>query len=197
MLFRSGKNTGSGLPCPPPGDLLNSGVKPRSPALQEDSLLSEPPGNPVNTGVGGLSLLQKNFLMQESNQDLLCCRQILYQLSYQGSPPISNFTHLPPTWVRMTAMDVSQQRGWTLLAGEGAGRPGSESSSAMDTPYPWARHPQMRKPRHSDSRKAATLGLTQIFPALEHHAILRPSGGKGEPRTWQVHPWCPQSCYCV
>ena len=90
-----GKNTGSGLPCPPPGDLLNSGVKPRSPALQEDSLLSEPPGNPVNTGVGGLSLLQKNFLMQESNQDLLCCRQILYQLSYQGSPPISNFTHLP------------------------------------------------------------------------------------------------------
>ena len=28
----------SGLPCPPPGDLPNSGIKPRSPALQVDSL---------------------------------------------------------------------------------------------------------------------------------------------------------------
>ena len=28
----------SGLPCPPPGDLPNPGIKPRSPALQADSL---------------------------------------------------------------------------------------------------------------------------------------------------------------
>jgi len=34
----------SGLPCPPPGDLPNPGIKPRSPALQADSLPSEPPG---------------------------------------------------------------------------------------------------------------------------------------------------------
>ena len=27
----------SGLPCPPPGDLPNAGVKPRSPVLQADS----------------------------------------------------------------------------------------------------------------------------------------------------------------
>ena len=33
-----------GLPCPPPGDLPNPGIKPRSPALQADSLPSEPPG---------------------------------------------------------------------------------------------------------------------------------------------------------
>ena len=32
----------SGLPCPSPGDLPNPGIKPRSPALQEDSLPSEP-----------------------------------------------------------------------------------------------------------------------------------------------------------
>ena len=32
----------SGLPCPPPGDLLNPGIEPRSPALQSDSLPSEP-----------------------------------------------------------------------------------------------------------------------------------------------------------
>ena len=34
----------SGLPCPAPGDLPNPGIKPRSPALQVDSLLSQPPG---------------------------------------------------------------------------------------------------------------------------------------------------------
>ena len=39
-----------------------------------------------NTGVGSLFLLQGIFLTQESNQGLLHCRQILYQLSYQGSP---------------------------------------------------------------------------------------------------------------
>ena len=76
----------SGLPCPLPGDLPNPGVEPRSPTLQADSLLSEPPGKPKNTGVGSLSLLQGVFPTQESNQGLLCCRQILYQLSSQVSP---------------------------------------------------------------------------------------------------------------
>ena len=41
---------------------------------------------PKNTGVGSLSL-QGILLTQESNQGLLHCRQILYQLSYQGTPP--------------------------------------------------------------------------------------------------------------
>ena len=36
----------SGLPCPPPGDLPDPGIEARSPALQADSLLSEPPGMP-------------------------------------------------------------------------------------------------------------------------------------------------------
>ena len=35
----------SGLPFPPPGDLPNPGIEPRSPALQVDSLPAEPPGN--------------------------------------------------------------------------------------------------------------------------------------------------------
>ena len=61
-------------------------VEPRSPALQVDSSLAEPQGKPRNTGLGSLSLLQGIFLTQESNQGLLHCRWILYQLSYQGSP---------------------------------------------------------------------------------------------------------------
>ena len=36
----------SGLPFPAPGDLPDPGIEPRSPALQADSLLSEPPGKP-------------------------------------------------------------------------------------------------------------------------------------------------------
>ena len=36
-----GKNTGMGLPFPFPGDLRDARIKPRSPALQADSLLSE------------------------------------------------------------------------------------------------------------------------------------------------------------
>ena len=36
----------SGLPFPLPGDLPDPGIKPRSPTLQSDSLLSEPPGKP-------------------------------------------------------------------------------------------------------------------------------------------------------
>ena len=51
----------SGLPCPPPEDLLNPGIEPRSPTLQVDPLLSEPPGKSKNTGVGSLSLLQGNL----------------------------------------------------------------------------------------------------------------------------------------
>ena len=76
----------SGLPCPPPGYLLNPGVEFMSPTLQADSLLSEPPRKLRNAGVGSLSLLSGTCLTQESNQGLLHCRRILYQLSYQGSP---------------------------------------------------------------------------------------------------------------
>ena len=76
----------SGLPCPPPGDLPNPGIKPRSLTLQVDSLPAEPQGKPKNTGVGSHSLLQWIFLTQKLNLGLLHCRQILYQLSYQGSP---------------------------------------------------------------------------------------------------------------
>ena len=36
----------SGLPCPPPGNLPNPGIKPGSAALQADSLPSEPRGKP-------------------------------------------------------------------------------------------------------------------------------------------------------
>ena len=74
----------SGLPCPPPGDLPNPWIESRSPALQADSLWSEPSGKIKNTGVSSLSLLQGIFPTQKLNWGLLHCRWILYQLRYQG-----------------------------------------------------------------------------------------------------------------
>ena len=69
----------------PPGDLLNPGIKPRSPTLQADSLLAEPQVKPKTTGVSSLSLLQQIFPNQESNWGLPYRREILYHLHYQGS----------------------------------------------------------------------------------------------------------------
>ena len=54
--------------------------------MQGDSLPAEPQGKPKNAGVGRLSLLQGIFPTQESNQGLLHCRWILYQLSHKESP---------------------------------------------------------------------------------------------------------------
>ena len=36
----------SGQPFPSPGDLSDPGIEPQSPALQADSISSEPPGKP-------------------------------------------------------------------------------------------------------------------------------------------------------
>ena len=77
----------NGLPCPSPGDLPDPGTKPRSPALQAHSFLSQPPGKLKNTGVGNLPLFQGIFPTKELETGVfLHCRRTLYQLSYQGSP---------------------------------------------------------------------------------------------------------------
>ena len=54
VAYRAPSSTGfsrqeywSGLPFPSPEDLPNPGIKPGSPALQTDVLLSEPPGKPM------------------------------------------------------------------------------------------------------------------------------------------------------
>ena len=67
----------SEYPFPSPGYLPNPGIKPRSPALQADSLPAELQGKPKNTGVGSLPLFQGIFPTQESSRGLLHCRQEL------------------------------------------------------------------------------------------------------------------------
>ena len=103
-----GKNTGLGCHALLQG-IFHPGIEPRSPTLQVDSLPSEPPGNPNNTGVGNLSLCQVIFPTQESNQSLLHCRQILYQLSYQGSPQWDSSVEFSHSIVSNSLGDSSSQ----------------------------------------------------------------------------------------
>ena len=51
----------SGLPFASPGDLPHPGIEPGSPALQVDSLPSEPPGNPLSS--------KRLFLTRPQNYD--------------------------------------------------------------------------------------------------------------------------------
>ena len=69
-------------------------------SLMSDSLrlceLYSPWNSPgQNTGVDNLSLLQGIFPTQRLNPGLLHCSQILYQLSYKGSPRILEWVTYP------------------------------------------------------------------------------------------------------
>ena len=72
-----GKNMGVGCHALFQGIFPTQGSNPGPPSLQVESLPSEPPGKPKNTGMGSVSLLQGNFLIQESTWGLPHCRQIL------------------------------------------------------------------------------------------------------------------------
>ena len=106
----------SGLPCHSPGYLHNPGVKPRSPTLQADSLPSEPPGKPKNTGMGSLSFLQEIFLTQELNWGLLHCWWILHQLSYQRSPSVFLKLFLPGVPDSASRLGTISSGTWSLAS---------------------------------------------------------------------------------
>ena len=59
----SRQNFWSGLPLPSPEDLPNPGIKPRSPALQADALLSELPG-------GFICVISNKTLPKPSHRDV-------------------------------------------------------------------------------------------------------------------------------
>ena len=77
----------SGLPCPPPGDLPDPGIEPRSPTWQADSLLSEPPGKPLLIVWGQTRHLQHSLMACTR----ACCRftciqlcEILWTIAHQA-----------------------------------------------------------------------------------------------------------------
>ena len=80
----------SGLPCPPPGDLPNLGIKTRSTALQADSLPSEPPGKFTR-----LQRLLHFFLRSSWSQKKMLSHFHLSTLNWclVGCLPNGNFSH--------------------------------------------------------------------------------------------------------
>ena len=78
----------NGLPCPPPGDLLNPGIKPTSPALQADPL-------PLSHLRGPLMLMEASYFCLETAVNKAAMdTAITYVLSMDRSTD----THL--CWVR-------------------------------------------------------------------------------------------------
>ena len=57
----------SGLPCPSPGDLPYPGIEPEFPALEADTLTSEPPGKPGR--------YPNSWLHQQPPHMLCCCTE--------------------------------------------------------------------------------------------------------------------------
>ena len=82
----------SGLPYPSPGDLLDSGIEPGSPALQVDSLPSEPPGKPNMEYYSAIKKKNEIMLFTATWMDLETIilnkvksdreRQIIYDITY-------------------------------------------------------------------------------------------------------------------
>ena len=68
------------------GNLPNPGIEPRSPTLQADSLSAEPQGSPRILEWVAYSFSRGSSQPRNRTWGLLHGRQILYQLSYQGSP---------------------------------------------------------------------------------------------------------------
>ena len=68
---RPGKLSGSRLHSP--GDLLNSGIEPRSPTLQTNSLLSEPPVKPIVNNKVSIFLWTK---LGYTPVQQICCRAL-------------------------------------------------------------------------------------------------------------------------
>ena len=76
-----------------PRDLPDPGIKPGSPALQADSLQSEPPENPKNTGVGCHALLQQIFPTQGSNPGLPHCRTGFFTIWATREVHVTTYIH--------------------------------------------------------------------------------------------------------
>ena len=104
-----------------------------------------------NTGVGSLSLLQGIFLIQESNQGLLHCRQLLYRRGESLSLYIYRFAIKDTTleWMKRWKRGIGQD--W---------RRGSKPLCSL-----WA-HPPPRPALNSPIQKLSKPSPLEIFTAV-------------------------------
>ena len=80
------------MPCPPPGDLPDPGIKPRSPALQVDSLPSVLPGKPLWQN----SVLKTHSITKETriiHENAVLPKDPWGYLGFLPSPNFANTLH--------------------------------------------------------------------------------------------------------
>ena len=125
-----------------------------------------------NTRVGSLSLLQGIFLTQGSIPSLTRCRQILYRLSYQGSPrrlewvdyPFSSWSSRPRNRTRVPCIAGRFFTNWSIR--EALGSPLCVTCSVMsDSVTPWIAARQA-PPSTGFSRQGYWSGL--LFPSKQN-----------------------------
>ena len=73
-----------GLPTPSPGDLPNSRTEPGSPALQADSLPSEPPGKPKVLSFSGKRIKRTSHIMYRTRKLSDQVTEKICSLYYEG-----------------------------------------------------------------------------------------------------------------
>ena len=121
--------------------------------------------------MGSRSLLQGIFPTQESNRGLLHCRQILYQLSHQGSPKISEAVK-PPS---------SRKLRKSQLGFSGPGGPASAYFSLSPSVYlsvsTSSYHPLLTP--HS----CLLISAQSLLPPSLHHTPLHPTRERTESYT--------------
>ena len=99
----------SGLPFPSPGDLPDPGIEPGSPALEADTLTSEPPGKP-QTHKGLSQRFSK--IMQKTENSRIC---ILLPGPQEGLKTSKRYCFTAPdgSWVGISGLSKdSQNQEW-------------------------------------------------------------------------------------
>ena len=147
-LYRSwnslGQNIGVGKPFPSPEDLPNPGIEARSPALQVDSLLFEPPGKPRQNKAP-----RKDAHVQipgacERHVTWLCCACLVAQ----SCPTLCDPMDCSPPGSSVHGILQARILGWVAVSFSGdLPDPGSEPASLTSpalvsgfsiTSAPWA-----------------------------------------------------------
>ena len=127
----------SGLLCPSPGDLPNPGIEPMSPALQVDSLPSEPPGKPWK-----LKTIRSSYI-QISENVFPFFHQNVYTFSHFHTatkrapfyPSESKHVFkVEDTWLFPPGRKVTTARGWAEFPGTPLFPNSTQSSRTMLLP---------------------------------------------------------------
>ena len=191
----------SGQPFPSPGDLPNSGIEPRSPALQVDSLAAEPPGRPrLGFKARSAALRAQDFyptprLLVPSLQT---AKAGASPPAHHRSPPltVNLFLETHPRWAvplknpdqprpTHTAPDPHSLRkeSWCLILNASHHRPQSETKLWRCRKGPSVPHPPRGSPTpHSQAwalRAPAPPLSTGLPPAGLAPRVLLPGGDPG------------------